>query len=696
MLRTQLAAAAFALLRTSSVASAPSHNQIESRETSTYHTYNNGAPFALQGVDGYCLGDYADDHQIFSNGKTQTCDGVNLFTLVDSLLTDITTHSTCGGTQAGNVNQFQCDNVPQAFGVSGFAGNVLAFDGNGASSSAFYACGPDATGAGYNYYSPKPPTGEVNNCQVVTIKLVDKSACKQCPNYSTSSSVVVSSTSSSIFRSSSTASSRPVISTSSSKTSSTQTSSSSFSSSSAASSTKLSSTSSSTISPSTSSLTVRSSSSSILTGSTTSTTTTPNGGSSSSLTSTSSSKSTSQSTSLQSSSPSASLTSSSTQSSQLTSIPTTTPTSSLTQSSQLTSITTTTTEISTTTTTQPTSTQTSISTVTIPITYTITTVISSTTYTTTVTTQSTTVTQIVQTPTTIIQTITVPTLLTSTITSTIYSTIVTTILTPSSSIQTTVISTLSTITIVISTQTVATSTITSFVPLTTVPAVLVTTTAPDVPATVTVTVVSQVPATTTITPATCPDTVQTITVCPTAATATGTCVTTSTLYPYLLVPVASASPQKSYGSVYTPTIDTDTALVAQFGVPDNGLSTCSLEFHLPGTGANPGSGTSSYALTGTGSIIVNAVNQISSSSTYASLIFNTTLGSFALQEGSTVRLGQTFPCSFASSIAFELVSNRQSVTFFEDCKSYCPSPEESQLIILDNLPAVGLVLVQTC
>lgn len=146
------------------------------------------------------------------------------------------------------------------------------------------------------------------------------------------------------------------------------------------------------------------------------------------------------------------------------------------------------------------------------------------------------------------------------------------------------------------------------------------------------------------------------------------------------MPVASATPEKSFGSVYTPTIDADTALIAQFGIPDNGLTTCSLEFHLPGTGSNPGSQTSSYALSGTGSIVVNTVDRITSSATYGEIVLDSMLGSFSLQEGSTAYLSAPFPCAEASAKAFELVSNRQSVTFFEDY----------------NLPAVGLVLVQTC
>lgn len=162
-----------------------------------------------------------------------------------------------------------------------------------------------------------------------------------------------------------------------------------------------------------------------------------------------------------------------------------------------------------------------------------------------------------------------------------------------------------------------------------------------------------------------------------------TCVSTSTLYPNLIVPVATALPQKSFGTQDTAVVNRDISLLLQFDVPANGLKTCRLEILTPGTGANPGSGTASYSIGGPGTFdVATLTGSITKDATFASAssLIGSKVGSFVAREGGSSHI-VTLPCVQFATQGFYVTSvNRSSLTIFEDF----------------NPPATGYVLIQSC
>lgn len=170
------------------------------------------------------------------------------------------------------------------------------------------------------------------------------------------------------------------------------------------------------------------------------------------------------------------------------------------------------------------------------------------------------------------------------------------------------------------------------------------------------------------------------------STSTSKITTTATaaskaLYPRLIVPVQKSQPAKSFGTQYITTVSAEQDVVVVFDIPSGAKGSCELSFHLPGTGANPGSGTSAYTLTGSKVEAFELKSEIKESATYSSLpAVSSDLGAFSLKEGTTATLSKTVTCTPGSAVSIKLSSvGGTSLKWFEDF----------------NAPAVGIVLNQS-
>ena len=153
----------------------------------------------------------------------------------------------------------------------------------------------------------------------------------------------------------------------------------------------------------------------------------------------------------------------------------------------------------------------------------------------------------------------------------------------------------------------------------------------------------------------------------------------TTVYPTYLVPVKPSDPDKSFGSVFSPDVTYDLPLEVGFFVPNAG-ATCELWFWLPGTGANPGNGVSSYTVSEPAQFTVQQTTGVLNTATTWN---NRPTGfgdayPFHLVEGQLTHI-TTVGCAQNQQQNFELTaSNGSRIAWFE----------------VNKPPAVGMVLVQ--
>jgi hypothetical protein len=141
-------------------------------------------------------------------------------------------------------------------------------------------------------------------------------------------------------------------------------------------------------------------------------------------------------------------------------------------------------------------------------------------------------------------------------------------------------------------------------------------------------------------------------------------------YPHLIIPVDSASPNTAAGTSYNGQVSTSVSSIFNFDIPfaDQG-KTCSLVFLFP---EQKDLQTSSYTISGSGSVDFSALSGVASSSTtYANCPGSAAdYGSFTLVPGNSYTIA-TFDCPAGQSVSYKMTSSSTSLTYFQD---YNPSP----------------------
>ncbi|KAA8572581.1 hypothetical protein MFRU_003g02300 [Monilinia fructicola] len=142
--------------------------------------------------------------------------------------------------------------------------------------------------------------------------------------------------------------------------------------------------------------------------------------------------------------------------------------------------------------------------------------------------------------------------------------------------------------------------------------------------------------------------------------------------PNLIVPVSSASPDKSYGTSYDGVVNSTVSTLFNFDIPSSYASkTCSLVFLFPTQDMLE---TSSYTFSGSGAIDFKQLSTtVTTSSTYNSMgSTKTDFGSKTCTPGSWTVV-DTFACPAAKAISFEMSAggSNTNLWWFED---YNPSP----------------------
>jgi len=173
---------------------------------------------------------------------------------------------------------------------------------------------------------------------------------------------------------------------------------------------------------------------------------------------------------------------------------------------------------------------------------------------------------------------------------------------------------------------------------------------------------------------TCPPSTTTRTSSSTTSTQSSSCPTNLNgeyQFPHLIIPVNSSSPNTAYGSSYFGEVTPEISSIFNFDIPASysGLQ-CSLIFLFL---TQSQLSTSSYTLTGPGTVDVALLSAVATSqTTFANMpTVKTDYGNFTFQPNNSYRIA-TFPCPANTAISFELGSvNGTSLTYFQD---YNPSP----------------------
>ncbi|KAF7957810.1 hypothetical protein EAE96_003380 [Botrytis aclada] len=142
--------------------------------------------------------------------------------------------------------------------------------------------------------------------------------------------------------------------------------------------------------------------------------------------------------------------------------------------------------------------------------------------------------------------------------------------------------------------------------------------------------------------------------------------------PNLIVPVSSASPDKSYGTSYDGVVNSTVSSLFKFDIPSSYASkTCSLVFLFPTQDMLE---TSSYTFSGSGAVDFKQLSTtVTTSSTYNSIGSTATdFGSKTITPGSWTVV-DTFACPAGQAISYEMTAggSNTNLWFFED---YNPSP----------------------
>ncbi|KAK6607204.1 gpi anchored cell wall [Botrytis cinerea] len=144
------------------------------------------------------------------------------------------------------------------------------------------------------------------------------------------------------------------------------------------------------------------------------------------------------------------------------------------------------------------------------------------------------------------------------------------------------------------------------------------------------------------------------------------------LFPNLIVPVSSASPDKSYGTSYDGVVNSTVSSLFNFDIPSSYASkTCSLVFLFPTQDMLE---TSSYTFSGSGAVDFKQLSTtVTTSSTYNSIGSTATdFGSKTITPGSWTVVN-TFACPAGQAISYEMTAggSNTDLWWFED---YNPSP----------------------
>ena len=142
--------------------------------------------------------------------------------------------------------------------------------------------------------------------------------------------------------------------------------------------------------------------------------------------------------------------------------------------------------------------------------------------------------------------------------------------------------------------------------------------------------------------------------------------------PNLIVPVSSASPDKSYGTSYDGVVNSTVSSLFNFDIPSSYASkTCSLVFLFPTQDMLE---TSSYTFSGSGAVDFKQLSTtVTTSSTYNSIGSTATdFGSKTITPGSWTVVN-TFACPAGQAISYEMTAggSNTDLWWFED---YNPSP----------------------
>lgn len=141
-------------------------------------------------------------------------------------------------------------------------------------------------------------------------------------------------------------------------------------------------------------------------------------------------------------------------------------------------------------------------------------------------------------------------------------------------------------------------------------------------------------------------------------------------FPHLIVPINSASPNTAAGTSYNGQVSSTISSIFNFDIPtaDQG-KTCSLVFLFP---EQRDLQTSSYSISGSGSVGFSALSGVASSSTtYANAPgVSQDYGSTTLAPGNSYTIA-TFSCPAGQAVSYKMSSSSTTLTYFQD---YNPAP----------------------